>query len=96
MYGLKPYPSRMNATSPEPLRYMSGEEICMGDRVRFHGHEARIEFAAADLSDPEHGWFVQEYGGGVMVNDPAVSGCTFIPVDQLKSYEDLEFAGRGE
>jgi len=30
--------------------YLSGEEICTGDRVRFDGHNARIEFAAADLS----------------------------------------------
>ncbi len=30
-----------------------------------------------------------------MVNDPAVSGLTFIPVDQLKNYEDLEFVARG-
>jgi hypothetical protein len=79
----------------ERLKYVSGEEICTGDRVRFHGHEAQIEFAAADLSDPEHTCFVRLYGGGVMVNDPAVSGHTFIPVDQLKNYEDLEFVARG-
>lgn len=79
----------------ERLKYLSGEEICTGDRVRFHGHDAQIEFAAADLSDPEHTCFVRLYGGGVMVNDPAVSGHTFIPVDQLKNYEDLEFVARG-
>ena len=78
----------------EPLRYLSGQEICKGDRVRFHGHDAQIEFAASDLGDAEHGCFVRLYGGGVMVNDPAVSGHTFIPVDQLKNYEDLEFVGR--
>jgi hypothetical protein len=78
----------------EPLLYLSGEEICTGDRVRFHGHEAQIEFAAADLDDQEHGCFVRLYGGGVMVDGPAVSGHTFIPVDQLKNYEDLEFVGR--
>lgn len=75
---------------------MSGEEICRGDRVRFHGHRAQIEFAAADMGDPQHGWFVRQYGGGVMVNDPVVCGCMFIPVDQLKDYEDLEFVARGE
>jgi len=79
----------------ERLKYVSGEEICTGDRVRFHGHEAHIEFAAADLSDPEHTCFVRLYGGGVMVNDPAVCGHIFIPVDQLKNYEDLEFVARG-
>ena len=81
---------------PDPLKYRTGEEVREGDRVRFHGHPAQIEFAAADLSDPAHGCFVQLYGGGVMVNDPAVSGHTFIPVDQLGNYEDLEFVVRGE
>jgi hypothetical protein len=80
---------------PDSLQYVTGEEICKGDRVRFHGHDALIEFAAADLSDPEHSCFVRLYGGGVMVNDPAVSGHTFIPVDQLKNYEDLELVARG-
>ena len=81
---------------PDPLRYTSGEEICEGDCVRFHGHPARIEFAAADLDDPQHSCFVRQYGGGVMVIDPAVHGHTFIPVDQLKNYEDLKFVARGE
>lgn len=78
----------------EPLRYMSGTEIRKGDRVRFHGRMAAIVFAASDLSDTQHACFVQQYGGGVMVEDPAASGCSFIPVDQLKNYEDLEFIGR--
>ena len=53
---------------PDSLQYVTGEEICKGDRVRFHGHDAQIEFAAADLGDPEHSCFVRLYGGGVMVN----------------------------
>ncbi len=80
---------------PDTLLYVTGEEICKGDHVRFHGRSTQIEFAAAELSDPEHSCFVQLYGGGVMVNDPAVSAHTFIPVDQLKNYEDLEFVARG-
>lgn len=78
----------------DPLRYLSGEEIRRGDRVWFHGHQALIEFAAAELDDPENGWFVRQYGGGVMVNDPAASESIFVPVDQLKSYEDLKFVAR--
>ena len=81
---------------PEPLLYTTGEEICKGDRVRFHGHDAQIEFAAADLDDSEHACFVRQYGGGVMVYGPEVRGHTFIPVDQLKTYEDLEFVARHE
>jgi hypothetical protein len=79
---------------PEPLCYLCGTEIRKGDRVQFHGREASIAFAASDLDDPQHAWFVQRYGGGVMVEDPFVSGCTFIPIDQLKSYEDLRFLAR--
>ena len=81
---------------PEPLRYLSGEEIRKGDRVQFHGNQAEIEFSASDLNEPEHSWWVQRYGGGVMVKDPSVSGFTFIPVDQLKNYEDLVFLAREE
>lgn len=79
---------------PDPLRYLTGEEICQGDRVRFHGHPAEIDFSASDLNDPAHTWFVQQYGGGVMIRDPSVSGCTFVPFDQHKHYEDLEFVAR--
>ena len=81
---------------PDPLRFLSGEEIRRGDRVLFHGHQAQIAFVASELDDPENAWYVQEYGGGVMVDDPAISGCTFIPVDQLKDYEDLELVARDE
>jgi hypothetical protein len=34
---------------------------------------------------------VQEFGGGVMILDAMVSGRTFIAIDQLNDYEDLEF-----
>ena len=81
---------------PEPLCYLSGEEIRKGDRVRFHRQAAVIEFAASDLNDPDHAWFVQQYGGGVMVQDPSVFGLCFVPVDQLKNYEELEFVARAD
>ena len=47
---------------------------------------------AFDPNEPEHAWHVQEFGGGVMILDPMVSGRTFIATDQL--YEDLEFVSR--
>ena len=37
---------------------------------------------------------MSEYGGGVAVLDPTVSGRTFIPKDQLGTYKDLEFVSR--
>jgi len=47
-----------------------------------------------DSNDPEAVWCIEEYGGGVMILDPMVSGRTFIPRNQLDEYEDLEFVSR--
>ena len=78
------------------LKYQTGEEIKKGDRVRFHGNPAEIELVACNASDPDPSvaWLVKEFGGGVSVLDPAVSGRTFIPTDQLAECEDLEFVSR--
>ena len=77
------------------LKYRSGEEIRKGDHVLFHRNPAEVELVACDPNDPEADWYMQEFGGGVMILDPMVSGCTFIPADQLNEYEDLEFVSRG-
>jgi hypothetical protein len=74
------------------LRYRFGQEIKKGDRVLFHGNPAQIEFVACERdSGPEIAWYVKEFGGGVMVLDPTVSGCTFLTADSLAECEDLEF-----
>jgi hypothetical protein len=78
------------------LRYQSCEEIKKGDHVLFHGEPGRIDLVAKELGDTETDWFVQEYGGGVMIVEP-VGGSTFIPADQLPDCEDfLEFVSRAE
>jgi hypothetical protein len=79
---------------PTALKYRSGQDIRKDDRVLFHGNPAEIELVAYDPNDPETAWHVSEYGGGVSVSDPMVSSRTFIPRDQLKEYEDLEFVSR--
>jgi len=84
----------MDGVQPFILRYRSGEEIKNGDRVVFHGNPAEIELVSTDPSNPEQEWHVTEFGGGVLVSDPTVSGRTFIPRDQLDEYEDLEFVSR--
>ncbi len=82
------------------LKYRSGEEIRRGDRIRFHGNPAEIEAVAYDaICDPDDAataWYVQEYGGGVMILDAMVSGRTFIRAGQIPEYEDLEFLSRAE
>jgi hypothetical protein len=76
------------------LKYRSGEEIKNGDRVLFHGNPAHIELVAREPGDPESAWYLEEFGGGVLVLDPMVSGRSFIPADQIDEYEDLEFVSR--
>lgn len=76
------------------LRYQSGEEIKQGDRVLFHGNPAVVELVACDPDDPEHQWYIKEFGGGAMISDPSVSGRTFLDAESLSDYEDLEFVSR--
>jgi hypothetical protein len=75
------------------LKYQSGEEIKRGDRVLFHREPGYIELVASAIGDPETDWYVQEYGGGVMIVE-GVAGRTFVPAHQLAECEDLEFVSR--
>jgi hypothetical protein len=75
------------------LKYQTGEEIQKGDRILFHREPGRIELVAAELGDPETDWYMQEYGGGVMILEE-VAGRTFISADQIDECEDLEFVAR--
>jgi hypothetical protein len=77
------------------LKYQSGEEIKKGDRVLFHREPGQIELVAVELGDPETDWFMQEYGGGVMILE-RVSGRTFIPADQIDECKDLEFVSSAD
>jgi hypothetical protein len=77
------------------LRYRTGEEIKAGDCIRFHGNAAAIELVAdPETDDPEAAWYIKEFGGGVLIADPSVSGHTFIHKESLSDYEDLEFVAR--
>ena len=75
------------------IKYQSGEEIRKGDRVLFHGVPGEIELVAFDPNDPETKWYLEEFGGGIRIKEP-VSGRTFIRVDSIREYEDLEFVSR--
>jgi len=78
------------------LKYRSREEIKKGDRVLFHGNPAEVEVVACDPNDPDPtiAWYMKEFGGGVLISDPMVSGRTFIRRSSLDDYEDLEFTSR--
>jgi hypothetical protein len=76
-----------------PLKYQSGEEIRKGDRVLFHTSPGVVELVADPLvSDPETDWYVQEYGGGVMVLQPGDLGRCFI--SDTEDAEDLVLVSR--
>ena len=61
--------------------------------MRLHGEPAEIEFVADPAVDPAN-WFVETYGGGVMIVESKVAGHLFVPDPQ--EYEDLEFVSRKE
>ena len=77
------------------LKYQPGEEIKKGDTVHYFNRPALVGFVAAELGDPETDWFVQEFGGGVMILDD-VAGRTFIPADQIPVSDALEFVSRAD
>jgi hypothetical protein len=64
------------------LRYQSCEEIKKGDRVLFQGEPAEVEFVVDRLTG-EGGldWYMQEFGGGVMIREPKHFGSAFIPAN---------------
>ena len=51
---------------------------------------------AAERGNPEADWYIEEYGGGVMVReiDSKSFGRVFVPADQLDRTEDLQFVAR--
>jgi hypothetical protein len=80
------------------LKYCSGEEILKGDRVRFHGNAAVVYLVACDPESTisEVRWYMDEYGGGVMIIERSMSCCTFIAAEEIDDYDDLEFVARDE
>ena|SRR5208282_1313064 len=77
------------------FKYQTGEEIQKGDHVLFHREPGRIKLVAVEIGDPEVDWYIQEYGGGVMIIEK-VAGRTFIPADRIDECKDLEFVSRAD
>jgi hypothetical protein len=76
-----------------PFAYQTGEEILKGDRVTYHGEPGEIEFVVDKATgDPALDWYIQEFGGGVMVVERKVFGRVFLR--ELESLEDLVFVAR--
>jgi hypothetical protein len=46
-------------------RYMSGDSVQLGDRIRYGGTNGVVELVAdPDISSPETAWYVEQYGSG--------------------------------
>jgi len=75
-----------------PLRYVSGEEILVGDHVLYAGEPGVIEIVA-DPENPtsETDWYIQEFGRGVMIGDLKSLGRLYTKPD-----DRLQFARRAE
>jgi hypothetical protein len=79
------------------LKYLSGEEIRKGDRVLFHREPGQIELVVDKLTcDAAMDWYMQEFGGGVMIREPKHFGRVFIQAESLPTTEDLEFVSRAD
>jgi hypothetical protein len=77
------------------LYYHSGEEIRKGDKILLaEWFAGEIEFVADPLvDDPATSWYVKEYGGGVMIREPALHGLVFS--SKPDQDDELEFVSRG-
>jgi len=77
------------------FHYTSGEELRKGDRVIYADALSEIEFVADPLSkDAETDWYVQEYGGGVMIVELEPKGFGHAFLTEAQHDEDLEFVSR--
>jgi hypothetical protein len=73
------------------FKYKSGEEIKKGDRVLLHGKPGEVEFVVEELTgDLGMDWYMEEFGGGVMIKEPEVFGRCFIHDTTV----DLDFVSR--
>jgi hypothetical protein len=75
-----------------PMRYMTGETIEKGDRIRYAGGDGIIDFIAdPDVADPGSDFYIDEFGGGCMLLTEKF-GSVFVQAPDAE--EDLQFVSR--
>lgn len=74
-----------------PFFYTTREPILAGDRVLLDGHPGEIETIADPLEDPSN-WFVEQFGGGVLVLEARFGRVFLTPEDD--AFEELVFVAR--
>ena len=68
-----------------------------GDRILYHGDPGEIEFVVIERSgDAAMDWYIDEFGGGIMIKEPKHFGSVFIHAESIPDDEDLEFVSRAE
>lgn len=77
---------------PMAWQYQSGEEVKAGDRILYAGEPGSIDFVALP-GEPEHAWYVEQFGGGCMILT-AQFGSIF--TSEPQNDEDLEFVSRAQ
>lgn len=78
-------------TRGKPPTYQSGDEARKDDQIIFQGEPGRVEFVAvAPGESPELKWYVEQYGGGVMITTS--KGRAFLTRDQVA--DELVFISR--
>jgi hypothetical protein len=78
-------------TRGNPPTYQSGDQVRKDDQIIFQGEPGRVEFVAvAPGESPELKWYVEQYGGGVMITTS--KGRAFLTRGQVA--EGLVFISR--
>ena len=77
-----------------PPSYPSGEAIRKGDRIRYGGDAAVVDFVAdADAPDDATTWYIEQFGGGCMI---VTEQWGRIFLHETEDEEDLELVSRSQ
>jgi hypothetical protein len=73
--------------------YQSGEQVCAGDCISYHGQPGKVEFVITGKSgDPALDWYLDEYPGGGFMITAAGFGNVFLTAKDID--EDLQLTSR--
>jgi hypothetical protein len=75
------------------FRYLSGEEIRIGDRITYHNEPGEVDFVVSEkIGDAAMDWYIDQFpGGGVMIVARSF-GSVFLSEDDID--ENLVFVSR--
>lgn len=75
------------------LRYHSGHEVKKGDRIRYHGEPAVVNFVVIERTgDPSVDWYMDEFPEGGCMLEASAFGHVFVPSTDL--HDHAQFLSR--